>query len=331
LGLSGLPFEEQIVFLEAFFASQIERIRAFVREWHGGAMWPFVMVHHGITCDGCEMSPVKGPRFKCQSCDDIDLCGHCFQKKCSVLDGFHADHDFRLIVWPEDSFRGWQGMKGAGKVGKMAFKGMCGKGGGKGCGKGKCKGGFKGMGTPGPRACAGGCGLQATWHPTHCCVACVLGSGKHGRYCEQKPFPTDAEATANVVPSPAQVTSAPAPEALAPADWAQAKVAPFDAAPADAAQALQAAPLEPEAPPVSAVAGQTAPSEPAAPEQPEPSREPSPAPLAVCPVVLGDGAQVQMRWFVGEDPLEVAARFVHEHGLPMDEIHDIAAVVSAFH
>jgi len=34
-------------------------------------------VHEGITCDGCGMSPLVGPRFKCTVRDNFDLCASC--------------------------------------------------------------------------------------------------------------------------------------------------------------------------------------------------------------------------------------------------------------
>lgn len=34
-------------------------------------------IHHGITCDGCEMSPIVGARFKCTVRPDYDLCENC--------------------------------------------------------------------------------------------------------------------------------------------------------------------------------------------------------------------------------------------------------------
>lgn len=46
----------------------------------------------------------------------------------------------------------------------------------------------------GSRLCAGGCGFQATWHATHCCVQCTKGEGSHGGKCEKKQMPcTKAE------------------------------------------------------------------------------------------------------------------------------------------
>ena len=34
-------------------------------------------VHGGVTCDGCNMSPIVGPRHKCLVRDDFDLCTRC--------------------------------------------------------------------------------------------------------------------------------------------------------------------------------------------------------------------------------------------------------------
>ena len=34
-------------------------------------------VHGGVTCDGCNMSPIVGPRYKCLVRDDFDLCTRC--------------------------------------------------------------------------------------------------------------------------------------------------------------------------------------------------------------------------------------------------------------
>ncbi|CAF1066727.1 unnamed protein product [Adineta steineri] len=34
-------------------------------------------IHQNVTCDGCEMSPIKGDRYKCLFCPNIDFCESC--------------------------------------------------------------------------------------------------------------------------------------------------------------------------------------------------------------------------------------------------------------
>ena len=38
-------------------------------------------VHEGIECDGCEMNPIRGLRFKCLDCPDFDLCEECYNRE----------------------------------------------------------------------------------------------------------------------------------------------------------------------------------------------------------------------------------------------------------
>jgi hypothetical protein len=33
-----------------------------------------IEVHKNVTCDGCELSPILGARWKCSVCADYDLC-----------------------------------------------------------------------------------------------------------------------------------------------------------------------------------------------------------------------------------------------------------------
>ncbi|XP_056632300.1 E3 ubiquitin-protein ligase HERC2 isoform X1 [Diorhabda sublineata] len=37
--------------------------------------------HDGVSCNGCCIIPIRGPRFKCKSCDSFDLCDNCFYTK----------------------------------------------------------------------------------------------------------------------------------------------------------------------------------------------------------------------------------------------------------
>merc|ERR1712070_1236099 len=96
-------------------------------------------VHHGITCDGCEQSPVIGTRYRSLEWSDYDLCESCHGSpdRRTTL-GVTLEHSFEAIPAPEVS---------------ESSEGMCedGKGWGRGChwakGWGKqhpCKGAWKG-------------------------------------------------------------------------------------------------------------------------------------------------------------------------------------------
>merc|ERR1712018_906926 len=50
-------------------------------------------VHPGVTCDGCE-GPVHGPRYKCLTCPDYDLCGSCEAR------GLHVQHKMIRLAAP---------------------------------------------------------------------------------------------------------------------------------------------------------------------------------------------------------------------------------------
>lgn len=51
--------------------------------------------HEHILCGGCKTSPVLGPRFKCLSCADFDLCWKCHGKT-------HNHHNFSKIATGTD-------------------------------------------------------------------------------------------------------------------------------------------------------------------------------------------------------------------------------------
>jgi hypothetical protein len=76
------------------------------------------VVHHGITCDGCQQSPITGIRFKCRTCDDFDLCETCEAKNIHP-----ADHP--LVKFKVEKAR--QGRRGHGqhplhKLFRQAFR-----------------------------------------------------------------------------------------------------------------------------------------------------------------------------------------------------------------
>ncbi|CAD8082959.1 unnamed protein product [Paramecium primaurelia] len=49
------------------------------------------MVHKHHTCDGCQIHPIVGSRFKCLECQDYDLCEEC------QLKNLHNHHKFYKI------------------------------------------------------------------------------------------------------------------------------------------------------------------------------------------------------------------------------------------
>merc|ERR1712070_623056 len=38
-------------------------------------------VHHNVICDGCDMNPIIGPRYKCSVRPDFDFCQKCEETK----------------------------------------------------------------------------------------------------------------------------------------------------------------------------------------------------------------------------------------------------------
>ncbi|XP_048453850.1 E3 ubiquitin-protein ligase HERC2 [Rhincodon typus] len=55
-------------------------------------------IHPGVTCDGCQMFPMNGPRFKCRNCDDFDYCENCFKTR-----KHNSRHTFGRINEPGQS------------------------------------------------------------------------------------------------------------------------------------------------------------------------------------------------------------------------------------
>ena len=54
----------------------------------------------GVRCNGCGAEPIKGCRFKCTECSDVDFCQKCFDKKNELLGGRCADHAFKRFETP---------------------------------------------------------------------------------------------------------------------------------------------------------------------------------------------------------------------------------------
>lgn len=132
IAMQGLAFDVQVNFVEQLSEAVfplLDDMMADLPEWEQKPWWmQGPLVHHGVSCDHCGAVPIVGPRFKCTSCPDYDLCGNCYPQKTAIhgpVSPNAAPHEFECIMSPQ-----WHCGKGHGK----GWKG-CGKG-HKGFGKG---------------------------------------------------------------------------------------------------------------------------------------------------------------------------------------------------
>jgi len=54
-----------------------------------------VVIHRGVTCDGCQMNPIQGNRYKCYVCPNFDLC-----EMCEEANKHQKDHPMLKIRFP---------------------------------------------------------------------------------------------------------------------------------------------------------------------------------------------------------------------------------------
>merc|ERR1712168_3581 len=111
-----------------------EKHNAPVNEAVGGEAESEQAVHYGVTCDGCEMNPIIGNRYKCVVCDDYDLCESCHaagQYPCAALK-HNKDEENRAPRGGCRGFgprgRGMFGPRGRGMFGPMGPMGPLGQG-----------------------------------------------------------------------------------------------------------------------------------------------------------------------------------------------------------
>jgi len=58
-------------------------------------------VHKYVTCDGCGVAPIVGPRFKCETCADYDLCGACYSKRAEL---HNPEHKLKCLTHERKSW-----------------------------------------------------------------------------------------------------------------------------------------------------------------------------------------------------------------------------------
>ncbi|CAF3314541.1 unnamed protein product [Rotaria sp. Silwood2] len=61
-------------------------------------------IHINIICDGCEMSPIKGDRYKCLFCPDIDFCQSCQPANRTNYDSNHEYNHPLLCIKDSDVY-----------------------------------------------------------------------------------------------------------------------------------------------------------------------------------------------------------------------------------
>ncbi|XP_012867362.1 PREDICTED: E3 ubiquitin-protein ligase HERC2 [Dipodomys ordii] len=81
----GSVTHQSVGIVKAFSANGKDIIVDFPQQshWTGllSEMELVPSIHPGVTCDGCQMFPINGSRFKCRNCDDFDFCETCFKTK----------------------------------------------------------------------------------------------------------------------------------------------------------------------------------------------------------------------------------------------------------
>ena len=89
--------------LKKFIAKQVESFfEEKLSEIMNPAAWAaheqqMSMEHEGVSCDGCQASPIQGIRYKCTVCSNIDLCQTC--ETASV----HSEHVLCKIRTPSQA------------------------------------------------------------------------------------------------------------------------------------------------------------------------------------------------------------------------------------
>jgi len=132
-----LAAERQVVVAQAILLAMQPHLDEFLDKADAATPAPFKFPfeHSFVVCDGCNATPVLGPRFKCKECPDYDLCSACFVR----TDHAHQDFECHLMDW----LRKYDGNDPCAAMmkGLKAMKGL--KGASKGKGKfGKGKGKF---------------------------------------------------------------------------------------------------------------------------------------------------------------------------------------------
>ena len=57
------------------------------------------VVHQGLTCNGCKVTPIKGNRYFCLTCQNLSLCEKCGESKRHAHDLVLTSSKYEFIVY----------------------------------------------------------------------------------------------------------------------------------------------------------------------------------------------------------------------------------------
>ena len=60
-----------------------------------------LLIHNGVSCNKCQMTPIRGYRYKCPRCLNYNLCQECEQNNSETV--FHPHSNFIMCREPETS------------------------------------------------------------------------------------------------------------------------------------------------------------------------------------------------------------------------------------
>ncbi len=67
------------------------------------------LLHPILKCDGCEMKPIRGARWKCGTCANFDLCDGCHSQFQATGQHHTHEHEFKVFKDFEDKQWVWKG------------------------------------------------------------------------------------------------------------------------------------------------------------------------------------------------------------------------------
>lgn len=83
--------------------TELDKAAAQLRSETGGHAQP-VEVHPNVVCDGCQVSPIVGPRFRSLVRQDYDLCESCMKKKENEREGGFCQIKSEILADVETSY-----------------------------------------------------------------------------------------------------------------------------------------------------------------------------------------------------------------------------------